>query len=402
MTPNQKWTIGSTVSGFGLENMDGMFVSFALSSMIASLGISKTAAGGILTVTSLGALLGGLIFGLLADKFGRVKVFTYSIFIFAFATAAMFFAKSIDVVYALRFLAGFGTGGEYGAGVTLIAENFTNHKIGKLTSFAAVGGQIGAIVAAGISALVIPKFGWNALFLAGLIPVVFAFIFRLKLKESNTFIQAKKDSTKHVSILRLFNTPAKAYQSIAITVMVFVQTAGYYGLMTWLPTIMQKQLHITVSKSSLWMIITIIGMSLGMMVFGTVMDHWGPRVSFGVFLIASAISMYTILLAYNTWSLLLAAFVLGFFSDGMYGGYGVIVSRLYPTEIRATANSTIISIGKFVGKGFAPLMIGMVIDKTGSNADAMIMLSVFYIISLVIMLTIPNLKKLAQRVRQED
>ena len=402
LTSNQKWTLGSTISGFGLENMDGMFVSFALSSMIMSLGISKTAAGFILTVTSVGSLLGGLIFGLLADKFGRVKVFTYSIFIFAFATAAMYFAKNVEMVYLFRFLSGFGTGGEYGAGITLIAENFSKHKIGKLTSLASIGGQIGAILAAGISALVIPYFGWHALFLVGLVPVVFAYIFRRKLKESKEYVQTKANHSKSkVSISRLFNSPKIAYQSIALMIMVFVQTAGYYGLMTWLPSLMQKQLKISVSKSSLWMITTIIGMSLGMLAFGTIMDRFGPRISFGIFLIASAVSVYSILLSFNAESLLLAAFVLGFFSDGMYGGYGVIVSRLYPTEIRATANDTIVSIGKFVGKGFSPLLIGFMLDHASLFA-VMGMLSALYIISFTIMMTIPSLRKLALNFKQKN
>ena len=98
MTRNQKWTIASTAAGFSLENMDIMFLSFALTPIIASLHISQGAAGLIGTMTNLGMLFGGAIFGLLGDKIGRIKTFSYTIFIFAFATGAMFFAHSISII----------------------------------------------------------------------------------------------------------------------------------------------------------------------------------------------------------------------------------------------------------------------------------------------------------------
>ena len=162
---NEKWVMASTAAGFSLENMDIMFLSFALAPIIADLHLSGTAAGWIGSITNLGMLAGGAVFGLLGDRIGRVKTFSYTIFIFAFATAAMFFAHSLSAIYVLRFLAGIGAGGEYGVGMALIAENFDANRIGRLTSVAAIGGQIGAIFAALAAAVIIPHFGWNALFL---------------------------------------------------------------------------------------------------------------------------------------------------------------------------------------------------------------------------------------------
>ena len=172
MTTNEKWVMASTAAGFSLENMDIMFLSFALAPIIASLHISSAAAGWIGSITNLGMLAGGAVFGLVGDRIGRVKTFSYTIFIFAFATAAMFFAHSLPMIYLLRFLAGIGAGGEYGVGIALIAENFSTHQIGRMSSVAAIGGQVGAIFAALMAAWIIPSFGWNALFLLGLIPVV--------------------------------------------------------------------------------------------------------------------------------------------------------------------------------------------------------------------------------------
>lgn len=395
MTKNQKWVMASTAAGFSLENMDIMFLSFALAPIIAELHISSAAAGWIGSITNLGMLAGGAIFGLVGDRIGRVKTFTYTIFIFAFATAAMFFAHSLPVIYTLRFLAGIGAGGEYGVGIALIAENFQPGLIGRLTSLAAIGGQVGAIFAAVMAAYIIPAFGWNALFLLGVIPVLFTFFIRRHVRESQEFIDAHRKAVKtheKISVGRLFATPALAVQTLGLMVMTIVQIAGYFGLMNWLPSIVQKQQGLSVSGSSLWMVATIIGMSIGMMVFGTIMDNFGPRWAFGIFLIGSASIMFTILMAKNTFELIFAGAMIGFFSNGMFGGYGAVISRLYPTEIRSTANSIIMNVGRAIG-GFSSVVIGLLMDHY-TLAVTMGCLSALYVLSFIVMMSLPGMRKL--------
>lgn len=396
MTKNQKWVLASTASGFSLENMDIMFLSFALAPIIASLHISSTAAGWIGSITNLGMLAGGAIFGLVGDRIGRVKTFTYTIFIFALATAAMFFAHSLPTIYLCRFLAGIGAGGEYGVGIALIAENFEPHLIGRLTSVAAIGGQVGAIFAAIMAAYIIPHFGWNALFLLGIIPVILTFFIRHHVHESQEFIVAhQKTIANHqkISVSRLFATPRLALQTLGLMVMTIVQIAGYFGLMNWLPSIVQKQQGLSVSGSSIWMIATIVGMSIGMMVFGTVMDNWGPRWAFGIFLLGSATVMFTILMVQSSIALILAGALIGFFSNGMFGGYGAVISQLYPTAIRSTANSIIMNVGRAIG-GFSSVVIGLLMDHY-SLGVTMVFLSALYILSFIVMSSLPGMRKLA-------
>lgn len=394
LNSTQKWTLASTSAGFALEHMDVMFVSFALSSIIATLHITGAQAGLISAISNLGTLAGGLGFGLIADHYGRIKVFTYTIFIFAFATAAMALANNLALVYLFRFLAGVGSGGEYGVGITLIAESFPAHTLGKFSSLAAIGGQCGAILAAIAAAVIIPTLGWHALFVFGLVPVALIYFIRRHLHESHAFLtaQAHREPGK---LRQLFATPRLAYQTGALMVMTTVQIAGYYGLMNWLPSIMQKRLGLTVSGSSLWMIATIIGMSLGMLVFGHVLDQLGPRLAFAIFLIAAAIALFGILLTTNRLTLLVAGATLGFFSDGMYGGYGAMVSRLYPTEIRTTANNCIVNVGRLIG-GFSSVIIGFLMDH-GTLLMVMGFLSCLYLISLAAMLSIPNLRHLTPK-----
>ena len=396
MTKNLKWVMASTAAGFSLENMDIMFLSFALAPIIAELHISSTAAGWIGSITNLGMLAGGAIFGLVGDRIGRVKTFTYTIFIFAFATAAMFFAHSLSMIYTMRFLAGIGAGGEYGVGIALIAENFRPSQLGRLTSVAAIGGQVGAIFAAVMAAYIIPAFGWNALFLLGIIPVVLTFFIRRHVHESSEFITAHAhavETHEKIAVSRLFATPALALQTLGLMVMTIVQIAGYFGLMNWLPSIVQKQQGLSVSGSSLWMVATIIGMSIGMMVFGTIMDNLGPRWAFGIFLLGSASVMFAILMVKSAVALILAGALIGFFSNGMFGGYGAVISRLYPTEIRSTANSIIMNVGRAIG-GFSSVVIGLLMDHY-TLAVTMGCLSALYIISFLVMEALPGMRKLA-------
>lgn len=400
MSTNQKWVLASMSSGFLLENMDVMFLSFSLSEIIAQMHISSAAGGWIGTFTNLGMFFGGALFGLLGDRIGRVKTFSYTIFLFAIATGLTYFAHNITALYALRFLAGIGAGGEYGVGIALIAENFQANQIGRASSVAAVGGQIGSIVAALLAAWIIPAYGWNTLFLFGVVPVVLTYFVRRHVKESDEFLAAHKkaeETSEKISFGRLFETPRLALQTLGLMLMTVVQIAGYFGLMNWLPSIVQKKQGLSVSGSSYWMIATIIGMSIGMMVFGTIMDKIGPRWAFGIFLLGSAVVVFAIVNVTSYWAMLLAGALTGFFSNGMFGGYGAVISQLYPTEIRSTANNLIMNTGRAIG-GFSSVIIGALMDHYNLYV-VMGFLSALYIISFLVMISLPGLREIQAKKR---
>lgn len=395
-TKHQKVTMVSTTAGFSLEHMDHSLIPIATTAIVSSLGVTQAAAGLITTFAMTGTLLGGLFFGILADKIGRAKIFNWTIFVVAFATAALYFADNIYEIYALKFLAGFGTAAEYGAGVTLIAESFAGKKIGRLTSLAHIGGQTGTILAAIASALILPHYGWNALCLFGLAPIAFAFFVRRNLKDSAEFEEAREKMAQEkkkqkLPLFEVFKTPALAYQTIALVLMMMVQIGGYYGILTWLPKTMQAHLGLPVGKSTMWTVAMVIGMSLGMYFFGSFLDRFGPRKAFGLFLSFSALALYLPTLAHNSWSLLAIMLVVGFFSNGMYAGFGVIVSRLYPAEARVTANSVVSSGGKFLG-GFFPFIVGALMDKLTVN-HVLMFFTLSYLFSLAVMMTIPALRR---------
>lgn len=391
MSKYQRKVLLSTSAGIALENMDIMFLAFSLSSMIATFHISGTQAGMIATITNLGMLVGGIFFGLMADKYGRVKVFSQTVLLFSIASLLMFFASNIYLVYLFRFIAGIGAGGEYGACMSLISESFSKKQIGRASSIAGIGAQVGAALAAILAAVVIPWLGWKMLYVIGVLPVLMVLVIRRGLEEPEDF-QKTRATGKTTKLSHLFETKYLAWQTIGLSIMVTVQIAGYFGLMNWLPSIMQVQLGLSVSGSSLWMVSTIVGMSLGMLTFGIIMDKLGPRTAFTIFLLCSSLSVFLLVMAHSQWSLVAAAVVVGYFINGMYGGYGAIISSLYPTEIRATANNFIMNLGRAVG-GFSSIVIGFLMDHYNLTA-VIIFLSSIYLVSLLVLMTITGVKEL--------
>lgn len=316
---NQKWTLASSASGAAMQAMDLMFLSLAMKPMVQSLGITNAQGGSIASITTFGMLFGSLLFGYLADNYGRVKVFMYSIWLFALATAGISFAHDITTIYFLRFLAGMGSGAEFGAGITLITENFKGHHVATFTSYAESFGELGAIFASVLAAWILPTHGWHMLFLFGLIPVILAFLVRLNLKENPRFVHNLKErkaaKDKKASILMLFQNRHMVFLTIAMTIMYMIDGASYYGLMNWMPTIMQKQLHINIMQSSLFMVSTIFGVMLGMLIFGKMMDKLGAKKAFSFFFGCSIFVVYLLKFSNSAISLLIASTLVGFFAE---------------------------------------------------------------------------------------
>lgn len=385
----RKKTVVASVAGLTLEGMDIMFISFAMSMIIAEFHIDMTAGGLISSITNLGMLAGGVIFGVLADKFGRVKVFTYTILLFAIGTALTGLAQNIEQVYLFRFIAGLGAGGEYGIGMALVAEAWPKKKQGRASSYVSVGAQYGVILAALLSAMILPTLGWRGLFFVGLAPVIFAFIVRKKLDESPEWLASQKKKQpvqKQGKLKQLFATPRITVTTIALAIMATVQIAGYNGLMIWLPSMLQQSQGLSVSSSALWTISTAAGMIAGMLTFGQFMDRFGMKRSYGIFLAASAVAVFLYSYASGSTGLLIGGAIVGFFSNGMFAGYGALISKYYSVEIRSTATNTIFNFGRALG-GLSPILVGYILQHANVTV-AMTYLALLYCISFIAMISL--------------
>ena len=385
----QKKTVVASVAGLTLEGMDIMFISFAMSMIIAEFHLDMATGGLISSITNLGMLFGGIIFGILADKFGRVKVFTYTVLLFAIGTALTGLATNVEQVYIFRFIAGLGAGGEYGIGMTLVAEAWPKNKQGRASSYVSIGAQFGVILAALLSAILLPLWGWRGLFFVGIVPVIFAFFVRKNLNESPEWLAAQREKQhvkKQGSVKELFSSPRIAFTTVALAVMATVQIAGYNGLMIWLPSILQKSQGLSVSGSALWTISTAVGMIAGMLTFGQIIDRLGMKKAFGIFLFASAGAVYLYSFATGAAGVLIGGAVVGFFSNGMFAGYGALISHYYPVEVRSTATNSIFNFGRALG-GLSPILVGFILQHANVTV-AMTYLAILYCISFITMLSL--------------
>ncbi|MBG9986388.1 MFS transporter [Facklamia sp. DSM 111018] len=389
---NRRALIASMISS-GLDDINVMFLAFSLSSIMADLEISGTQAGWIGTITNFGMLLGGLVFGVLADRHHKLTILKWTVAIFALATGLIAFSPNIWILYALRFLAGVGVGGEYGVALSIMAGIVPAERMGRTASLNGIMGQIGSIIAAVLASLIAPIFGWQGLFAIGFFPLLFVAWMHWGIDSTKVADHGSEtaDPSKAGKISDLFKNRQLTHQTIALMVMTTVQIAGYFGMMNWLPTMMQKSLGISFGSSNIWMISTIIGMSIGMLVFGQLLDTLGPRFGYGSFLILSACAVFAFTYVHSLTTLLIGGAIMGFFVNGMFAGYGAMITRLYPYEIRTVANNTILNVGRAVG-GFSSVIIGLLLDHFNMNI-VMIFLAGLYIISFCFMLSIPNLKR---------
>lgn len=405
VTRKERWKImWASIIGYAMDGLDVLILSFAMAAIVSEFGLTLGEGGMIATYTLIGTVLGGYIFGIFADWWGRVHTFSLTIIIFSIFTGACAFANNAVHLDILRFLAGLGLGGEYGIGMTLVSETWPGAKRARATAGVAMGWQAGAVLAAILAAVVLPDYGWRGLFLVGVLPALLAAWARhgikeppmwVQRKEMKKALQARKDAgekltaeeeeqlteAKKFPLAHLFADKKTTITTIALTIMTSVQNFGYYGIMVWLPMILLKEHGLTTKSMSGWMIVTVIGMIAGIFVFGWLCDRLGRKKPYLLFYVCAAAMVYIYVNLGTPIALLFGGAFLGFFCNGMMAGYGTLLSENYTTDARSTAQNFIFNTGRAVG-GFAPVIIGTIAQTNGFNT-AFVLLSAVYLAAAV-------------------
>src|SRR5580693_137611 len=277
----RKALIASNV-GYAMDGFDLIVLSFMLPAVSTALNLSKSEAGSLITWTLIGAVIGGLIVGTLSDKFGRIRVLSWTILLFAAFTGLCALAQGYWDLLFYRTIAGIGLGGEFGIGMALVAEAWPAHKRARATSYVALGWQAGVLTAALITPLLLPYIGWRGMFLVGVLPALVAFGVRHYLGEPALFVAAAKmERTNPFGVLFADRDATRA--TVGIVIMTSAQNFGYYGMMIWLPTYLSSQLGFSLTQSALWISSTIAGGAFGMFLFGQLADRIGRKPLFIAF-----------------------------------------------------------------------------------------------------------------------
>ncbi len=386
-----KAMMGSAI-GYAMDGFDLLILGFMLSAISADLKLTPGQAGSLVTWTLVGAVFGGIVFGALSDRFGRVRVLTWTIVLFAAFTGLCAFAQGYWDLLIYRTVAGFGLGGEFGIGMALAAEAWPAKHRARVSSYVALGWQCGVLAAAMLTPLLLPVIGWRGMFLVGVVPAIVAWVIRNRLHEPEVFVRssAKKKSTLEAFKL-LVKDKATTKVSLGIAVLCSVQNFGYYGIMIWMPSFLSKQLGFNLTKSAVWTSVTILGMMAGIWVFGQLADRIGRKPSFLLFQAGAVVMVLVYSQLTDPNVMLWAGAVLGMFVNGMLGGYGALMSEAYPTAARATAQNVLFNIGRGVG-GFGPVVVGA-LAATYSFQIAIGLLAAIYVIDmLATAFLIPELK----------
>ncbi|CAL8974708.1 Putative metabolite transport protein YjhB [Rhodoplanes serenus] len=370
---------GSAI-GYAMDGFDLLILGFMLSAIAAELHFTPAQSGSLVTWTLVGAVIGGVVFGMLSDIYGRVRVLTWTILLFAIFTGLCAFAQGYWDLLAYRTIAGLGLGGEFGIGMALAAEAWPAEKRARVSSYVGLGWQAGVLLAAFVTPLLLPIIGWRGMFAVGILPAVVAFIVRRTIGEPPIFVEKSKER-KVLPLGLLVKDVETTKISLGMFILCSVQNFGYYGVMIWLPNYLANRFGYTLTKSAVWTSVTIIGMAFGIWLFGQLADRFGRRPIFFLYQAGAAISVIAYSQLTDPMHLLIGGAIMGMFVNGMLGGYGALMSELYPTEARATAQNVLFNLGRGVG-GFGPLVVGALAAQY-SFAVAIGLLSILYVVDII-------------------
>jgi MFS family permease len=384
-----KRALAASVAGYAMDGFDLLILGFMLGAIRADLGLTPAQGGSLLTWTLIGAVVGGIVFGMLSDYYGRVRVLTWTILLFAIFTGLCAFAQGYTDLLIYRTVAGLGLGGEFGIGMALVAEAWPARLRARACANVALGWQGGVLVAALVTPLLLPHIGWRGMFLVGIVPGLVAFAIRWYVGEPKIFVEHAGRARGLEPLKLLVKDAATTKISLGMFILCAVQNFGYYGLMIWLPSYLSSRFGYTLTQSALWTAVTVAGMAAGIWVFGQFADRIGRRPALITFQVGAAVMVLVYSQLTDSAALLIGGAVMGVFVNGMLGGYGALLSELYPTEARGTAENVLFNLGRGVG-GFGPLAVGALVAAYSYQAAIALLAGIYVIDIIATVLLIPE------------
>jgi MFS family permease len=353
--------------GWMLDAFDVMLYSLVLTHLMRAFSMSRTTAGLLNALTLAASALGGLLFGLLADRFGRRRMLSASILCYSVCTFACGLAPTIFALGVFRFLLGLGMGGEWNTGATLVTETWPSEWRGRAIGIVQSSWGVGYALAAVVSWLILARAGWRWVFFAGILPGLVVFWIQKRVPEPPLWEHARtslaagekrralRSSLRPLLILTLVNT---------------LGMFGWWGLFTWIPAYLvlpgsQGGRGLTALSLTTFMVtINLAGMVPGYQMFGVAADRFGRRRTLVGYLVAAAAAVPLLASARHPALILVFACIAAFFGTGFFTGSGLIGGELFPTPIRATALGVSYNVARGLS-ALAPAFIGELSERHG-------------------------------------
>ncbi len=356
-----------------LDAFDVMLYALVLASIMPDLGISKETAGLLGSATLIASAVGGLMFGIIADRYGRTRALMASVLIYSTFTAACGFAQTVAQLAVFRVLLGIGMGGEWASGAALVSETWPAEHRGKALGLMQSAWAVGYGAAAVATMLILPRWGWRGVFFAGILPAFFTLWVRRNVEEPPIWREMRR---KVSNVTRESVADVLAGRMLKITLAVTVMNAftmfGWWGFNLWLPGYLSLP---TTSggrgfsaEAMTGLIVAMqVGMWFGYVTFGFVSDRVGRKRAYVVYTIAAAVLILVYVSVQSPLALLLLGPVVAFFATGYFSGFGAVTAELYPTSIRATAQGLTYNVGR-IASAAAPFAVGSLAQTRGFQA----------------------------------
>ena len=386
--------------GWMLDAFDVMLYALILTAVIQDLGLSRET-GGLMASLTLGAsAVGGLVFGVLADKLGRTRALNLSILLYSVFTFACGFAQNVWQFAIFRLLLGLGMGGEWASGATLVSETWPEKHRGKALGIMQSCWAIGYGLAAIVVAIVLPRFGWRAVFFVGIIPAIFTLWIRRSVKEPEMWLKSRQESSPRPDVLPRQDVPPRQARfpmrlAIILTLMNAATMFAWWGLNLWVPSYLslpttQGGVGLSTETMAFFVVAMQVGMWFGYVTFGFVSDAFGRRPTYTTYLLLAAGLVAVYGTVRDPMLLLLLGPFVAFFGTGYFSGFGAVAAEIFPTSIRATALGVTYNSGRLLS-AVAPFVIGSLAERRGFGA-AFMLTSVAFLIAAALWIGIPETK----------
>jgi MFS family permease len=395
-SPEAKRALIAAGMGWLLDAFDVMLYALILTAVIGDLGLDRATGGAMASLTLAASAVGGLIFGVVADKLGRTRALSLSILIYSIFTFACGLAQNVWQFAIFRVLLGLGMGGEWASGATLVSETWPEQHRGKALGIMQSCWAIGYGLAAVVVAIVLPQFGWRAVFFVGIIPALFTLWIRRSVKEPAMWINANKTGAKGARGATGAKGPRFPLRvAVFLTLMNTATMFAWWGLNLWVPSYLslpstQGGVGLATETMSLFVIAMQVGMWFGYVTFGFIADRFGRRPTYITYLLVAAVLVWYYGFARDPWVLLVLGPFVAFFGTGYFSGFGAVASEIFPTSIRATALGVTYNSGRLLS-AIAPFIVGSMAQSRGFGA-AFTLTAIAFMIAAVLWIGIPETK----------
>ncbi len=378
---DQKAAFLACFLGWALDAFDFFILVMVLKQIAVSFNVSEKAVMWAITWTLAMRPVGALLFGTIADRFGRRPALVGSVLFYSVMEFASGFAPNLAVLIFLRAMYGIGMGGEWGVGASLAMEKVPVHKRGILSGWLQEGYAVGYMMAALVNYLLASAgLGWRWMFFIGILPVPVVLWIRAHVKESEAWEYNRRAESRLGQVLAE-NWKAFLYLVLLMTAFNFMS----HGSQDTYPLFLESQLRFSRQTTSTVTMIFMFGALLGGMVFGAISERIGRRKAI---VLASLLALPIVPLwvfAPSLPLLTLGAFLMQFLVQGAWGVIPAHLNELSPPSVRGTFPGFTYQLGNLLASLNSPIQGGLA-RRFGHNyglAQATVMVPVLLLVALV-------------------